>query len=377
MKTRRDRELIIWDGNRLGMPTQRQFHAAIQEIRGQRVMTVPGAALEMTPLMRVEEPDRGRAEIVNEIERRERLGRGRRGADNVLNAQAQLWWLDEWARPDGLYGLRELNEHEEERYEWFMAHVPLEGFTGAADRESIRGLPDAQIVCETLAIDGHLLLTHDPHTIKPLVLLPWTRALAEAGHITQPKVVEEADDANVRWCDETPEDMLLGTIVAAWPKETNAGPEGVRDAVDKMPNLLGPAGLANTARKLENLIDTSNELDALIERTHAALPVQMRNAERRSPYRSWTGAEEKPRGAPFRLAWTGTAMMLEHTSLNGTTHQWGSWQRDELTEMEGFLAERDIRVKGLPNPISGGSSAFGSAMNTTIEELEQARGIAD
>ena len=114
-------------------------------------MTVPGAALEMLPLMRPEQPDRGRRQIVEEIERRQAAGRGRRGDDNVLNAAAQLWWLDEWARPDGIYGLRDLTPNEVRRYDWLIDHVPIEGFKGADDREALRGLPDAQIVCETLA----------------------------------------------------------------------------------------------------------------------------------------------------------------------------------------------------------------------------------
>ena len=337
MKTRRDRELIIWDGNRLSMPTQRQFHAAVQEVRGQRVMTVPSAALEMVPLMRPDETDRGRSEIVKEIERRRQRGRGRRGADNVLNVEAQLWWLDEWARPDGLYGVRELNGHEVERYETLMEHVPVEGFKGATDRESLRGLADAQIVCETLAIDGMLLLTHDPNTIKPENIEPWTRMLAKAGWISHGKVVEEADEANTRWIGETPDDMLLGTIVTAWPQETDAGPAGVRERMDDLIGKLAGAGLEKTAEGLKALVGSTNNLADLIEETNAALPVQMRNAERRSPYTSWRGAQERPRGSAFAMVWAGTSMALTHRSLNGNVHQWGDGRSKNSLRWNGSL----------------------------------------
>ena len=80
MRTRKYRELIIRYGNRLSMPTQRQFHAAVQEIRGERVMTVPAAAQEMAPLMRPDDPNRGRKVVVEEIERRRHHGRGRTGS---------------------------------------------------------------------------------------------------------------------------------------------------------------------------------------------------------------------------------------------------------------------------------------------------------
>ena len=356
------------------MPTQRQFHAAVQEIRGERVMTVPGAAQEMVPLMRPDEADRGRRVIVEEIERRRQHGRGRRGADNVLNAEAQLWWLDEWARPDGLYGVRDLNTQEIERYETLMDCVPPEGFTGTTDRESLRGLPDAQIVCETLAIDGMLLLTYDPNTIRPKKLEPWTRALARAGWISHGKVIEEADDANERWIVETPEDMLLGTIVAAWPQETNAGPKQVRERIDELIKRLAGAGLEKTGEGLKELVGRANNLPELIERTNTALPVQMRNAERRSPYTSWSGTEEQPRGSLFTMTWTGAAMALRHRSLSGNVHQWGGWGKTQLAEMERFLSERNINVEGLPAPRSDGGSGFVGAMGEAIETIEASQG---
>ena len=81
-------------------------------------MTVPAAAREMVPLMRPGAPDKGRAAIADEVEERKRQGKGRTGVDNVLNAEVQLWWLDEWTRPDGLYGVRELTEHRSPCFGW-------------------------------------------------------------------------------------------------------------------------------------------------------------------------------------------------------------------------------------------------------------------
>ena len=373
MQTRKDRELIIWDGNRLSMSTQRQFHAAVQEIRGQRVMTVSSAAGEMVPLMAPDEPDKGRAQIVAEIEKRQQRARGRSGPDNVLNVQAQLWWLDEWARADGLYGVRELQPNERDRYDKFIEHIPLNGFTGASDRSEIRGHVDAQIVCETLAIDGHLLLTHDPNTIHPDKLLPWTQALARAGWISHPKVIEEADDANVRWTEDTPEDMLLAAIVSAWPKETDAPPTQMQERINAQISRLALAGLAKTATRLASIVATTNNLPELIERTRAELPVQMRNAERRSPYTSWTGAEERHRANRFRMEWTGNTLTLTHQSLNRNLHHWGEWARNEFEEMEHFLAQRNIVVTGLPAPQASTGGGFGPAIRATIAQIE--RGI--
>ena len=371
MRNRDDRDVIIWDGNRLSMPTQRQFHAAIQEVRGDRMMTVPAAAREMAPLVDTSDWDASRTLITGEIRRRLKRGRPRHGADDVLNAEVQLWWLDEWTRPDGLYGVRELDEAELQRFDELMRHVPLDGFTGATDRESLSALPDAHIVCETIAIDARLLLTHDPKTIQPAKLLRWTRALAESGYISQPKVVEEADDANVRWIEETPEDMLLGTIVCAWPQEAGAGSEGVHARIDELVERLPRAGLPRTGAELAKLVAGTNDLDATIERANAELPIQMRNAERRSPYESWKGPQEHPRGNVFSVLWTGATAMLVHRSLNGTDCKWGEWARSELSAMERFLAQRNIDVANLPRPRSDGGGGFVARMSETIDALEQ------
>ena len=371
MRNRDDREVIIWDGNRLSMPTQRQFHAAVQEVRGERMMTVPSAAEEMAPLIDTSDWAASRTLIGAEIERRRTRSSARRGRDSVLNAEVQMWWLDEWSRPDGLYGVRELNDSELERYERLIEHVPIEGFAGATDRESVITLPDAQIVCETIAIDARLLLTHDPNTIRPARLLGWTRALAEAGYISHAKVVEEADEANERWVEETPEDMLLATIVCAWPQETDAGSTGVKTRVDALLKRLALAGLEDTSAKLGELVAATNNLAELIERANDELPVEMRNAERRSPYVSWTGAQERPRGQPFSVVWTGKVVMLVHRSLNGTEHEWGQWTRSELDEMERFLAARHINVAGLPEPRGSAGGGLVAGMNVTIDDLER------
>ena len=371
MRNRDDREVIIWDGNRLSMPTQRQFHAAVQEVRGERMMTVPSAAEEMAPLVDTSDWAASRALIGAEIERRRTRSSARRGRDNVLNAEVQLWWLDEWSRADGLYGVRELNDTELERYERLIEHVPIEGFAGATDRESVTTLPDAQIVCETVAIDARLLLTHDPNTIRPARLLGWTRALAEAGYISHPKVVEETDEANARWVEETPEDMLLATIVCAWPQETDSGTAGVKTRIKGLLQRLALAGLKDTSTKLDELVAAANNLTEVIERANDELPVEMRNAERRSPYGSWTGAQERPRGQPFSVVWTGEVVMLVHRSLNGTEHTWGRWTRGELGEMERFLAARHINVAGLPEPRKSGGGGFVVGMNATIDGLER------
>ena len=88
----------------------------------------------------------------------------------------------------------------------------------------------------TLAIDARLLLTHDTNIMRPEKLLPWTRTLAKSGYISDEKPIEEADEANERWVDETPEDMLVATIVCAWPTETEAVPTAMGDRID---TLLG------------------------------------------------------------------------------------------------------------------------------------------
>ena len=216
-----------------------------------------------------------------------------------------------------------------------------------------------------------LLLTHDPNTIAPDRLQGWTKALAEHGWISHPKVIEEADTVNTQWVDETPEDMLLGTIVCAWPQETDAGPQGVKARMDELIECLPLAGLERTANVLKALVAETNALDDLIMETNARLPVRMRNAERRSPYTSWTGREERARGNEFELVWAGQELGLIHLSLTGAEHTWGSWAPSEFKKMETFLASRNIDVAGLPEPQSDGGGDFCNAIEQTVESLER------
>ena len=276
-------ELIIWDGQRLSMPIQRQYQAAIQEVRGHRVMTVPSAAEQSAPLVDTNHYDESREIIVREIERRRTQAIRRHGRDTTLDTELQLWWLEEWTRPDGLYGVRHLKETEMERYETLIEEIPLEAFTGASDRESVATAGDTQIVCETLAIDARLLLTHDTNIMRPEKLLPWTRTLAKSGYISDEKPIEEADEANERWVDETPEDMLVATIVCAWPTETEAVPTAMGDWIDTLLGKLALARLERTSRKLMTLFQEADNLADLIEKTARQGLVKMRNAERRRP----------------------------------------------------------------------------------------------
>ena len=146
----------------------------------------------------------------------------------------------------------------------------------------------------------------------------------------------------------------------------------MKTRIDELLKRLARAGLKDTSAKLDELVATTNNLGELIERANDELPVEMRNAERRSPYVSWTGEQERPRGQPFSVVWTGKVVMLVHRSLNATEHKWGQWKRSELDEMERFLAARHINVASLPEPRGSPGGGFVAGMNVTIDGLERA-----
>ena len=104
------------------------------------------------------------------------------------------------------------------------------------------------------------------------------------------------------------------------------------------------AAVGNNWEQFDELCDISNK----------GLPVEMRNAERRSPYVGWSGPEEARRRTAYTFTWTGDTMILRPESVSGRMHEWGRWSRENLKEMAEFLAARKIRVTGMPTPEDAG-----------------------
>ena len=219
-----DREHILWDSNRHGRATQRQFHAAVAEIRGERITVSPMVAKELAPQVDVLDLDLSMTVLEKELRRRREGGRRASGPGGTLEIATDLWRAREWARPDGLYGVRTLTTDEEKRKRALLEEAPLAIFTGAVTREDVMEDPDAHIICETLAMDAWLLMTHDKNTIKREPLSLWTAALARRSVVSHPNVVCIADTVTAQWTAEHPEEMLLASQLAAWPKACRCRP---------------------------------------------------------------------------------------------------------------------------------------------------------
>ena len=366
------REQILWDSNRLGRATQRQFHAAVQEVRGERVMVSPAVASELAPRVDLENLERSITRLNEDLKVRREEKRPAKGPGGTLEIAADLWRAREWRRPDGLYGVRRLTPQEQNRKVALLDEAPRAIFTEAVTREDVLEDPDAHIVCEALAMDAVLLMTYDKNTIKKEHLALWTGALARRGVVSHPRVVRLADEVGQEWTGERPEEMLLGSMLAAWAPQAGAGPMGMRKRWEEKIAHLPAAGLGKTATALKAVVGNNwEQFDALCELLNKGLPVQMRNAERRSPYIGWNGPEEAPRRTEYSLTWTGDTMILTHESVSGRTHEWGRWRRKEMKEMAQFLAARNIGITGMPTPKDTGG--FTAAMERTIKEMERER----
>ena len=369
---RDNRERILWDSNRLGRATQRQFHAAVQEVRGERVMVSPTVARELAPRVDVVDLERSIAGLGKELRIRQKLGRTSRGPGGTLEVAADLWRAKEWARPDGLYGIRRLNADEQARKNALLDEAPIAIFTEAVTREDVVEDADAHIICEALAMDAVLLMTHDKNTIKHEPLSLWTGALARQGVVSHPNVVRMADDVSVQWAAERPDEMVLASQLAAWPLDAAAHRRSLKHLWEEKLKRLARAGLAKTSETLKAAVGNNwAHFEALAERLEQGLPVQMRNAERRSPYTGWSRPEEPARRTDYSATWTGRALVLTHTSVSGRQHEWGRWERGDFAQMAKFLAARGIEMTDMPPAQDTGG--FAGAMERTIETLERYR----
>ena len=330
-------------------------------------------AKELAPQVDVLDLDLSMTVLEKELRRRRDGGRKPSGPGGTLEIATDLWRAKEWARPDGLYGIRTLTTDEEARKRALLEEAPLAIFTGAVTREDVMEDPDAHIICETLAMDAWLLMTHGKNTIKREPLSLWTAALARRSVVSHPNVVCIADTVTAQWTAEHPEEMLLASQLAAWPKASAAARHGLRPAWESKLEHLAVAGLAETAAKLKATVGNDwARFEALAKRLEQALPVEMRNAERRSPYRGWSGPEEQSRRTQYSATWTGQALVLTHTSVSGRQHEWGRWTKGTFREMAQFLEARGIEMTGMPPAQDTGG--FARAMEHTIETLERNRG---
>ena len=149
--------MILVDTSELMRPTQRQLHAAWQELQGRQVLATPSVARELAPLA-VDVPWMGRP---SDAENRLRAGGSRLPKRRENELRQQAWWGEMWADGKSPYRIVTLTPEQEELAERIRTVIDPACFPNT-DPEDIPDLGDASIVSESMALGAKLLLHDKP-----------------------------------------------------------------------------------------------------------------------------------------------------------------------------------------------------------------------
>ena len=160
------------DRNRILKVTDRRFHAAWEELRGAKLWITETVAGECVRARDFSDLGAVRAEAA-------RLATTQPvGSMAAMDAAQEVWWLDEWAAPEGIVGLRRLDERAMRARDALLAKMVPEHF-GCADADEVAELADARIVAETVVLKEELLLSSNFNRVDVDELNRWLRSHAQ------------------------------------------------------------------------------------------------------------------------------------------------------------------------------------------------------
>ena len=275
-------ELILLDTTELLRVMPRKLHAAWAELCGTKARMPPAVADELAPagVLQSRTPALSVAEELLQPdapalaeERRQQLER-------------QAWWAAMWRAPESPYEKLELTREQRELHTTLLATMPRECFP-TANPLLLADNRDTQIVGETLALGGKMLLTSNMRTIDHIRLNEWAVDNGDRFGFTPEPVVFQADDQLVRWTRSTAarERWIQAGMIASWPVRDDASAEQViRATVKNIGNLVKTGGPLPTAsaRLLNELENHANPVD-LVERTRRRFPSPTITTDRAHP----------------------------------------------------------------------------------------------
>ena len=275
-------ELILLDTTELLRVMPRKLHAAWAELCGTKARMPPAVADELAPvgvlqsmttaLSVAEELLQPDAPALDD-ERRQQLER-------------QAWWASMWRDPASPYEKLELTPEQRELHTMLLSNLPRECFP-TANPLLLADNRDTQIVGETLALGGKMLLTSNMRTIDHIRLNEWAVDNGSRFGFKPEPVVFQADDQLVRWTRSPAarERWIQAGMIASWPVRDEASAvQVIRATVQHIGTLVRTGGpLPNaSARLLNELENHPNPVD-LVERTRRRFPSPTITTDRSHP----------------------------------------------------------------------------------------------
>ena len=394
---------LVWDTNRLRKGTQRTFHASAQERAGTATVVTERAAAELAGLIDPHDIEGSLERAYAACAAPETIARSvvRFGIRNVpAYIRMNIWWAEEWLRPDSPYKVRTLNEEERNKANELLMHLAGSGVFKNRTAETIGNEADAVIICEAAALGRRYVMTENMK--EAIGIGQWTLEIQDAGLIDQDAVVLYADTALRDWCIAHRGYACEAIATAFWPRNANASAleveQQTRRMIDpiegqsqtggnkdakKQPPLEG-AKLVEVAAAARRELAQANDWPGWVERMRRTLPHKTRNADRRHPAhpenanRDWSKRTEDQAESEHLLRWRISAKedrtVVEELGHDGKYRVAKVFPKGAEQAVGDFLVEQDIEVAGLPR--HGGrketSGGFCTALTNAIHE-ERAR----
>ena len=276
--------MFLVDTTELIPHTQRQLHAAWQELHGRRLQASPTVAFELAPRGMNSLKTKGPSNAEEELEKNSAMY----SPEELRYLRSEAWWAKEWRNPDSPYRIVTLTEEQEDRAAEIRTVVPGICFPQTAP-EDIPELRDARIVTESLVLGAKMLLTSNLNTIDRIALNNWARTHGHEWGVPPEDFVFDADQQMVEWSRDPDEleRLVQAGLLASWPTDDTLDAKSIamlaRDRIHRMRSGSG-GKLKQCAERLINGLDKHPDPIGLVERTRATqLPSPTVEAERRHP----------------------------------------------------------------------------------------------
>ena len=221
-------ERLVWDTNRLIKPVPRDVHTTAQERAGAATAVTERSARELAPSIDPGNIQGSLERAYDAYENPERVTRhlaakGVRGDDVRRYLRTNIWWAEEWLRPDSPFDVRILNDAERTRALDILEHMARRHVFDGLSLDTAERFPDAMIIAEAAALGRRYIMTEDNFR-EAISLNQWSQEAYNDGLLTDPEVVIPADAALRQWAVDHPGFALTTIATAFWPDTTTRAP---------------------------------------------------------------------------------------------------------------------------------------------------------
>ena len=274
--------LILYDTSELLRPMPRVLHAALMEVCGNKVRVSPKVAQELAQRGAVQ----SRNAPFSVAEDLLRPGAPPEEEERRAELEQQAWWAAEWRDPKSPYEKLALSPEQRQLQRTLLAHITRDCFP-VVTPQLLADNPDTQIICETIALGGKMLLTSNIRTIDHIEVNRWAVENAPRFGFHPEPVIFQADAQIVRWTESrvNAERWIQAGMLVSWPGGADADPDRVlsatRDRIGKLAATDWP--LPDACGRLLNELDRHPNPRRLVEQTRGRLPSATLASEQQHP----------------------------------------------------------------------------------------------